>query len=67
MKVDEVSDPVKTEFGYHIIKLAEIKDAEPLDALDPQALNGIKRSVLAKRVEEMKGRAKIVTHKDRLK
>jgi parvulin-like peptidyl-prolyl isomerase len=66
MKVDEVSDPVKTEFGYHIIKVAEIKDAEPIDALDPEALNGIKRSVLGKRVEELKGRAKIVTHKERL-
>ncbi|MEW6684012.1 MAG: peptidylprolyl isomerase [Nitrospirota bacterium] len=66
MKVDEISDPVKTEFGYHIIKVAEIKDPEPLDALDPQSLNGIKRSVLNKRVEELKGRAKIVTHKERL-
>jgi len=66
MKVDEISDPVKTEFGYHIIKVAEIKDAESLDALDPQSLNGIKRSVLGKRVDELKGRAKIVTHKERL-
>jgi foldase protein PrsA len=67
MKVGEISDPVKTEFGYHIIKVAEFKDAEPTDKLDPQALVDIKRSVLAKRVEELKGRAKIVIHKDRLK
>jgi peptidyl-prolyl cis-trans isomerase C len=66
MKVSEISDPVKTEFGYHIIKVVETKDAEPLDALDPQTLNGIKRSVLGKRVEDLKGRAKIVTHKERL-
>jgi len=67
MKVDEISDPVKTEFGYHIIKVAEIKDAGPIDTLDPQALLDIKRSVLAKRIEDLKGRAKIVVHKDRLK
>jgi parvulin-like peptidyl-prolyl isomerase len=67
MKVDEVSDPVKTEFGYHIIKVAEIKDAGPIDTMDPQALMDIKRSVLSKRIEDLKGRAKIVVHKDRLK
>lgn len=66
MKVGEISGPVKTEFGYHIIKVAEIKDAQPIDGLDPQALSGIKRSVLAKRIEELKGRAKVVTYKDRL-
>lgn len=67
MKVDEISDPVKTEFGYHVIKVMEIKDAEPIDGLDPQALMGIKQSVLANRIEALKGRAKIVVHKDRLK
>jgi peptidyl-prolyl cis-trans isomerase C len=67
MKVDEISDPVKTEFGYHIIKIAESKDAGPIDSLDPQAVMGIKQSVLAKHIEELKGRAKIVVHKDRLK
>ena len=66
MKVDEISDPVKTEYGFHIIKVLETKEAEPLDGLDPQTLNEIKRSVLGKRVEEIKGRAKIVMYKDRL-
>ena len=28
MKVDEIRGPVESEFGYHIIKLAEIKEAE---------------------------------------
>ncbi len=28
MKVDEIRGPVESEFGYHIIKLTEVKDAE---------------------------------------
>jgi parvulin-like peptidyl-prolyl isomerase len=67
MKVKEISDPVKSEFGYHIIKVEEIKEAEPVDKLDPQALNGIKRAVLNNRVEKLKSAAKIVMNKDGLK
>jgi parvulin-like peptidyl-prolyl isomerase len=58
---------VKSEFGYHIIKVEEIKEAEPVDKLDPQALIGIKRAVLASRVDKLKSAAKIVTNKELLK
>ncbi len=67
MKVKEISDPVKSEFGYHIIKVEETKEAGPVDKLDPQALNGIKRAVLNNRVETLKSAAKIVTNKELLK
>ena len=31
LKKDEVSEPVKTQFGYHIIKVTDIKEQKPFD------------------------------------
>jgi hypothetical protein len=38
-----------------------------VDKLDPQALIGIKRAVLASQVDKLKSAAKIVTNKELLK
>lgn len=67
MKVNEISGPVKSEFGYHIIKVHEIKDPDPIETLDPQSLNGVKRAVLNGQVDKLKSAAKIVTNKELLK
>ncbi|ENQ3077278.1 peptidylprolyl isomerase PrsA [Bacillus cereus] len=31
LKKDEVSEPIKSQFGYHIIKVTDIKELKPLD------------------------------------
>ena len=43
MALDEVSKPVKTQFGYHIIKLTDKKDSEThdFDAVKPNIVQNL--------------------------
>ncbi len=47
MKVGEVSEPVKTSFGYHIIRLNEIKPAHitPLAEAKPELESKVRREI----------------------
>ena len=65
LKPGEISDVVTTEFGYHIIKLTEKKEAAaiPLDQVKPQVLEYLTNQKKQERVDgfidEAKKRAKI--------
>jgi peptidyl-prolyl cis-trans isomerase C len=65
LKPGEISDVVTTEFGYHIIKLTEKKEASaiPLDQVKPQVLEYLTNQKKQQRVDsfidEAKKRAKI--------
>ncbi len=53
MKLDEISDVVETEHGFHIIKLAGIKGAEPV-SLD-KVRNQVEQEVKRQKAEKMFG------------
>lgn len=50
MKVNEISDPVKTDYGYHIIKVTGKKEAKEATLEDSKAK--IKEDLLAQKVQE---------------
>lgn len=55
MEVGQVSAPVQTQFGWHVIKLNEerVKDAPPLDAVRGELSEGISRTAIEARVSEL--------------
>ena len=73
LKPGEVSEPVKTRFGYHIIKLTDIKKGTPANF--EQSAESIKKQLLAEKrkalfdsyVEKLKGELKVVTVEENLK
>jgi len=48
----DISEPIKTKFGWHIIKLENIKPIGDFDALKPELENKVKRDERSKLIED---------------
>ena len=68
MKVGEISDPVKTRFGWHVIRVVERKDArlrpfeEVKDKIQRSLSNRANRTARQKLIEKLRAQAKIETY-----
>jgi peptidyl-prolyl cis-trans isomerase C len=54
-------EPVKSQFGYHVIRLDDVREAQlpKLDEVKPQIAQQLQQQKLAKFQEELRGKAKI--------
>ncbi|WP_404451660.1 peptidylprolyl isomerase [Virgibacillus necropolis] len=61
LEVGEVSKPVKSQFGYHIIKVTDKRDAKTDLGSFEEEKEDIRRTLLSKKIDPKKAQAKIDT------
>lgn len=66
MKPNEISKPVKSAFGYHVIKVVETKEPQNFQELTPAQLQGLRGVMINSEIDQLKGKAKIKVNKERL-
>ncbi len=60
-KGEYTKNPVKTEFGYHVILVEDVRDSKPLELkeIEPQLKNMVTQQVVAEVFENLRNNAKI--------
>lgn len=60
-KSQTTKEPVKTQFGYHVIELTDIREAEPpsIDSVRPQIKQTLERSRITELQKALRGKAVI--------
>ena len=59
LKVDEISEPVKSPFGYHLIQVEE-KQVKSFDELKPELETKVRPDLVKKAVEDLVNKAKVI-------
>jgi peptidyl-prolyl cis-trans isomerase C len=62
-KVGELSEPIKTQFGYHIIQVQEHTN-KSLDEARPEIENKMRPEMAQKEIDEIRGKADVTFDKD---
>lgn len=59
LKKGEISEPVKTQFGWHVIKLDDRRESQPFDDVKERVKADLTRTVRTDFINELKSGAKI--------
>ncbi len=67
MKKGEISSPVKSPFGYHIIQMLEMRAPGAFETLTPAQLQNIQGMLINDEIDQLKAKAKVRVNEDALK
>lgn len=66
LKPNEISKPVQSPFGFHIIKVTETREPKNFEELTPAQLQNLRGTMINHEIDQLKEKAKIKVNKDRL-
>ena len=69
MKAGEISEPVKTTFGYHVIKVTDVRKGKSVSFNDvkDQVRADYQNNAISELVDSLKKKNKVVVHEDKIK
>ncbi|MBI3994960.1 MAG: peptidylprolyl isomerase [Nitrospirae bacterium] len=67
MRVNQISDPVRTSYGYHLVKVTDAREAKSFEDLPPPILDDVKRAVLQEEIKTLRAANKVTVNMEKLK
>jgi peptidyl-prolyl cis-trans isomerase C len=67
MRVNQISDPIKTSYGYHLVKLTDLREARQFQELPAPILDEVKRAVLQEEIQALRAAGKVTVNAEKLK
>lgn len=66
LAVDQISEPVRTELGYHIIKVTDVREPKKFGYLTDGEVVALKNKVYSDEIQKLKAATKVEMHLERL-
>jgi len=66
LPVNAVSAPVKSSYGYHLIKVTDARETKPFEELPTPVLEDVKRAVLQEEIQTLRKANTVTVHTEKL-
>ena len=66
LPVNAISEPVKSSYGYHLIKVTDAREAKRFEELPTPVLEDVKRAVLQEEIQALRNANAVTVNKEKL-